>query len=131
MMDNDRTTRHIILADNESGRLKVLDRDAPDRVLEISERPGVFDAVISPDGHWLASTIVGVHGNKDVSAQIWNLRPGKSEKRIQAGIGAMAVFSPENEWLVLSGAICRAISVPGLGGWSADFERCLDFSFFS
>jgi len=112
MMDSDRTTRHIILANNESGRLKVLDRDAPGRVLEISERPGVFGAVISPDGNWLASTIVGVHGNKDASAQIWNLLSGQIEKRIQAGIGAMAVFSPENEWLVLSGEICRAISVP-------------------
>jgi WD40 repeat protein len=112
MMDSDRTTRHIILANNESGRLKVLDRVAPGRVLELSERPGVFGAVISPDGHWLASTIVGVHGNKDASAQIWNLPSGQIEKRIQAGIGAMAVFSPENEWLVLSGEICRAISVP-------------------
>jgi WD40 repeat protein len=112
MMDNDRTTRHIILSDNETGRLKVLDRDAPGRVIEISERPGVFDAVISPDGNWLASTIVGVYGNKDASAQIWNLASGKMEKRIQAGIGAMAVFSPEDEWLVLSGEICRAISVP-------------------
>jgi WD40 repeat protein len=112
MMDNDRSTRHIVLADNGSGRLKVLDRDTPNRVLEISERPGVFDAVISPDGNWLASTIVGVHGNKDVSAQIWNLASGKLEKRIQAGIGAMAVFNPGNEWLVLTGAICQAISIP-------------------
>jgi WD40 repeat protein len=112
MMDNDHSTRHIVLADNGSGRLKVLDRDTPNRALEISERPGVFDAVISPDGNWLASTIVGVHGNKDVSAQIWNLASGKLEKRIQSGIGAMAVFSPGNEWLVLTGALCQAISVP-------------------
>jgi eukaryotic-like serine/threonine-protein kinase len=112
MMDHDLTTQHIVLADNVSGRLKVLDKNAPDHVLEVSERPGIFDAVISPDGHWLASTIVGVHGNKDISAQIWNLSTGKLEQRIQAGIGAMAVFSPGNEWLVMSGEICRALSVP-------------------
>ena len=112
MKDSDRTTRHIILANNESGRLKVLDRDPPGQVLEISERPGVFGAVISPDGHWLASTLVPIQGNKDESAQIWNLLSGQMEKRIQAGIGAMAVFSPQNEWLVLSGKICRVISVP-------------------
>jgi WD40 repeat protein len=113
MMDKDRTTRHIVLANNESGRLKVLNGDLLDHVLEISERPGIFDAVISPDGDWLASTIVGVNGIKDVSAQIWNLSSGLMEKRIQTGIGAMAVFSPKNEWLVMSGAICRAISVLG------------------
>jgi eukaryotic-like serine/threonine-protein kinase len=112
MMDQDGSTRHIVLANNESGRLKILDRDSPGHVLEVSERPGIFDAVISPDGNWLASTIVGVHGNKDTSAQIWNLLTGQLEKRIQAGIGAMAVFSPGNEWLVMSGEICRALSVP-------------------
>jgi WD40 repeat protein len=80
--------------------------------LEVSERPGIFDAVISPDGNWLASTIVGVHGNKDTSAQIWNLLTGKLEKRVQAGIGAMAVFSPGSEWLLMTGEICRALSAP-------------------
>lgn len=112
LMDINRTTGHIVLANNESGRLKVVAKETPSRVLEISERPGIFDAIISPDANWLVTTIVGFNGNKDPSAQIWNLSSGKLEKRIQAGVGTMAVFSPANEWLVLSGAICRAISVP-------------------
>ncbi len=112
LMDSDRSSRHIVLADNESGRVKILDRNGPSRVTEIPERPGIFDAVISPDGKWLASTIVGVRGNKDESAQIWNLSSEKMEKQIQAGIGAMALFNSENEWLLLSGALCRAVSVP-------------------
>ena len=33
-------------------------------------------------------------------------------QRVDAGIGAMAVFNPGGEWLVLSGLMCRAISVP-------------------
>jgi WD40 repeat protein len=112
MMDCDRSMRHVVLADNETGRMKILDRTGSGQTIEIAERPAVFDTVISPDGNWLASTIVGVHGNKDASAQIWNLSSGNMVQRIQAGIGAMAVFNPENEWLILSGEICCAISVP-------------------
>jgi hypothetical protein len=62
--------------------------------------------------HRVSVTSTFLASPADASAQIWNLASGKLEKRIQAGIGAMAVFSPGNECLVLSGAICQAISVP-------------------
>jgi WD40 repeat protein len=112
MTDIDRSTMRVILADNDLGSIKVLDQNKPDRIIEIPERAGVFDCVISPDGNWLATTHVGVRGNKDPFVQIWDLSSKKMVNRIEAGIGAMAIFDPKSRWLVMSGEICRAVSVP-------------------
>jgi eukaryotic-like serine/threonine-protein kinase len=110
----DKQGARIALLQPESGRIRVLQRDGPARVVEIAERPNILEAVISPDGRWLATTIYDPFQHNNISAQIWDLASRTVAERLPAaeGYGGLCGFSPSGEFLAIAGRPSILLSVP-------------------
>jgi serine/threonine protein kinase/WD40 repeat protein/tetratricopeptide (TPR) repeat protein len=91
------------------GQAVILDLERPrDKPRYVKEEVGWLR--LSPDGKWLASSIVDGYGGK-----LWDAQTGKRVRDFLGMRGADVVFSPDNRWLVFASA--REYLFYRVGSW--------------
>jgi serine/threonine protein kinase/WD40 repeat protein len=104
----------IVLLQPESGQIRIWQQNSPTDPIRIAERPNILEALISPDGHWLATTIYDPFQHNNTAARIWDINSHSMVQQLPGteGAGALCIFSPDADLLAIAGEPGVMVSGP-------------------
>jgi WD40 repeat protein/predicted Ser/Thr protein kinase len=95
------------------GETRLLSAEDPTRSPIVLPQPEVWQASLSPDGRWVATSSTGASG-KPEALKIWAADTGTFERDLESiGPGGLAVFSPDGKRLAANGEKLSALFETG------------------
>jgi WD40 repeat protein len=101
------------LSSRVRGETRLLSAADPTRPAIVLPQPEVWQAALSPDGRWVATSSTGASG-KPEALKIWAADTGKFERDLESiGPGGLSVFSPDGKRLAANGEKLSALFETG------------------
>jgi eukaryotic-like serine/threonine-protein kinase len=114
----------IALFSGRKGIVKVMSIATGEELTRITDQPFVWDVAINPTQQFLALSFSAQATDKNANTQIWSSE-GKHITTLPGGLNGIGRFSPDNEFLKISGR-GSAMHLYKVADWKPDLSREYD-----
>jgi WD40 repeat protein len=94
--------RVLALVSDENGLIRILHPGG--NAVEIHDQPGVWQAVVSPDGRFVATAYFSNHHPEKENAKAWDATTGKLLAEFPTGPAGSVSFAQDGAWVEAGGA---------------------------